>query len=213
MHEVQALQSGLPPGAAGGGGGCGGFAGGDASDVTTQRLVEFKDVEELQQQNARLLVVNRQLSQEAEATRAEAEAAIRAEYEAGLQGLSKQLEDLRTSRKSTERMLQQVRRGWGGVGGWWWQPWASGIGGAPHGPCTGRGQQGWPSLPEPGCCLPPAAAAAAAARRWCASATRCASCWRAAAATWTRRARPTPPRRRCSRRRQRAAPRRAPPRR
>jgi hypothetical protein len=46
IHEVQVLQSGLPAGAAGGGHGDGGaFAGGNASDVTTQRLVEFKDIE------------------------------------------------------------------------------------------------------------------------------------------------------------------------
>ena len=46
VHEVQLLQSGLPPEAAGAtspGGAA--FAGGNASDVTTQRLVEFKDVE------------------------------------------------------------------------------------------------------------------------------------------------------------------------
>lgn len=49
------------------------------------RAPSLRALQELQQQNARLLVVNRQLSQEAEATRAEAEAAIRAEYEAGLQ--------------------------------------------------------------------------------------------------------------------------------
>jgi hypothetical protein len=70
-------------------------------------------LQELQQQNARLLVVNRQLSQEAEATRAQAEAALRAEYEAGLAGLSQQLEELRNSRKATEKVLQQVRRGAG----------------------------------------------------------------------------------------------------
>ena len=68
-------------------------------------------LQELQQQNARLLVVNRQLSQEAEATHAEAEAALRAEYEAGLHQLSKELDDLRASRLSTEKMLQQVRAG------------------------------------------------------------------------------------------------------
>ena len=64
--------------------------------------------QELQQQNARLLVVNRQLSQEAEATRAEAEAALRAEYEAGLQQLSQELDDLRSSRRTAEKMLEQV---------------------------------------------------------------------------------------------------------
>lgn len=68
-------------------------------------------LQELQQQNARLLVVNRQLSQEAEATQAEAEAALRAEYEAGLEAVGKQLDDLRASRISTEKMLQQVGQG------------------------------------------------------------------------------------------------------
>ena len=46
VHEVQLLQSGLPPEAAGAtspGGAA--FGGGNASDVTTQRLVEFKDIE------------------------------------------------------------------------------------------------------------------------------------------------------------------------
>ena len=56
-------------------------------------------------------MVNRQLSQEAEATRADAEAALRAEYEAGLQQLSGELDGLRTSRQSAEKMLQQVGRG------------------------------------------------------------------------------------------------------
>jgi hypothetical protein len=44
VHEVQVLQSGLPAEAAGGAG-PGQFGGGNASDVTTQRLVEFKDIE------------------------------------------------------------------------------------------------------------------------------------------------------------------------
>ena len=186
VHEVQVLQSGLPAEAAGGAA-PGQFGGGNASDVTTQRLVEFKDIEvsriavscsqkhvsavchlhastqqeltpllirlpgpapslsllarlqELQQQNARLLVVNRQLSQEAEATRADAEAALRAEYEAGLQQLSGELDGLRASRQSAEKMLQQVGGGgrggqqerWGSIAGSWaaWAtvPWVSAV--------------------------------------------------------------------------------------
>lgn len=66
-------------------------------------------VQELQQQNARLLVVNRQLSQEAEATRAEAEAALRAENEAALRQLGQEIEELRQGRLATEQVLQQVR--------------------------------------------------------------------------------------------------------
>ena len=45
VHEVQLLQSGLPPEAAGATSPGAAFAGGNASDVTTQRLVEFKDIE------------------------------------------------------------------------------------------------------------------------------------------------------------------------
>lgn len=69
-------------------------------------------LQELQQQNARLLVVNRQLSQEAEATRAEAEAALRAENEAALRELGQEIEELRQGRLATEQVLQQVRGGW-----------------------------------------------------------------------------------------------------
>lgn len=46
LHEVQVLQSGLPREAAGATSpGAAGFGGGTAADVTTQRLVEFKDIE------------------------------------------------------------------------------------------------------------------------------------------------------------------------
>jgi hypothetical protein len=84
------------------------FAGGDANDVTTQRLVEFADIVELQQQNARLLVVNRQLGAAAEATRSEAEEALRREYEAQVHRLSQELAALREGRRSAEELLQQV---------------------------------------------------------------------------------------------------------
>ena len=67
----------------------------------------LRPLQELQQQNARLLVVNRQLASEAEATRAEAEGAVRQEYEEALGRLSKELEGLRASRRATEEMLAQ----------------------------------------------------------------------------------------------------------
>ncbi|GAB4815353.1 hypothetical protein N2152v2_002399 [Parachlorella kessleri] len=86
------------------------FAGGDANDVTTQVLLEFKDIQELQQQNQRLLAVNRQLAAEAESGKAQAEAGVRAEYEAAVQRLSAELDQLRNSRKETEELLAQVVR-------------------------------------------------------------------------------------------------------
>lgn len=86
------------------------FSGGNASDVTTQLLVEFKDVEELQQQNLRLLRVNRELSQAAEATKAEAEEALRREYQAQIAHLSDELGELRRSREKAEDLLLQVQR-------------------------------------------------------------------------------------------------------
>lgn len=93
------------------GSGAGGqFSGGDASDVTTQLLVEFKDIEELQQQNQRLLRVNRELAQAAEATKAEAEEALRRDYEAQLQRLANELDDIRSNREQAEQLLEQVQR-------------------------------------------------------------------------------------------------------
>lgn len=70
--------------------------------------------QELQQQNARLLVINRQLGEAAEATRAEAEAALRADNEAALQELAGEIEELRGARLSTEKVLQQASAGQGG---------------------------------------------------------------------------------------------------
>ena len=75
-------------------------------------------LQELQQQNARLLAVNRQLAAEAEGSREEAEAAVRAEYGAAVERLSAELEGLRASRRDTEELLAQVgRAGRGGRGG------------------------------------------------------------------------------------------------
>lgn len=103
LFETQSgIQTGL--------GASGQFSGGDASDVTTQLLVEFKDIEELQQQNQRLLRVNRELAQAAEATKAEAEEALRRDYEAQLQRLSNEVVDIRSRREQAEQLLQQVQR-------------------------------------------------------------------------------------------------------
>ena len=66
--------------------------------------------QELQQQNSRLLVVNRQLAEEAETTRTEAEAAVRAEYDAALSALREELAELAERRKGAEEMLAAVAR-------------------------------------------------------------------------------------------------------
>lgn len=65
-------------------------------------------LQELQQQNQRLLAVNRQLAAEAESSRADAEVSVRAEYQAAVERLSQELEGLRSSRKDTEELLAQV---------------------------------------------------------------------------------------------------------
>lgn len=81
--------------------------------------------QELQQQNARLLVINRQLGEAAEATRAEAEAALRAENEAALQQLAAEIEELRGARLSTETVLQQASGAEGGGPGRAGARWAA----------------------------------------------------------------------------------------
>ena len=86
------------------------FSGGNAKDVTTQLLVEFKDIQELQQQNQRLLRVNRELSEAAEATKAEAEEDLRREYEGQLDQLAAEFEELKRGRKQAEQILSQVMK-------------------------------------------------------------------------------------------------------
>ena len=105
LHEAQSAGTAARAAA-----GASQFSGGNASDLTTQLLVEFKDIEELQQQNQRLLRVNRELSQAAEATRAEAEEELRREYESQLARVSEELSDLRRNRESAEELLAQVVR-------------------------------------------------------------------------------------------------------
>ena len=84
------------------------FSGGTASDLTTELLVEFSSIEELQQQNQRLLRVNRELSEAAEATKLEAQQELREEYEDQLESLRNDIEDLRKSRQNAEEVLDQV---------------------------------------------------------------------------------------------------------
>jgi hypothetical protein len=106
LYESQRAASGAPRG----GEASPQFGGGNASDVTTQLLVEFKDIDELQQQNQRLLRVNRELSEAAEATRAEAEEELRRDYEAQLEKVASELDDLRRGREAAEEVLSQVVR-------------------------------------------------------------------------------------------------------
>ena len=88
----------------------GGFVGGNAGDVTTQFLVEFSSVEELQQQNERLLKINRELAAAAEATRAEAAMEAEQEYGERVFKLETAIEDLKRKNLHTEEIFQRVSR-------------------------------------------------------------------------------------------------------
>ena len=88
----------------------GSFVGGNAGDVTTQFLVEFSSVEELQQQNERLLKINRELSVAAEATKAEAAMEAEQEYGERVFKLETAIEDLKRKNLHTEEIFQRVSR-------------------------------------------------------------------------------------------------------
>eukprot|EP00889_Picochlorum_renovo_P008655 jgi/Picre1/35685/NNA_003146.t1 len=88
----------------------GNFTGGNASDVTTQFLVEFSSVEELQQQNQKLLKVNRELAVAAEATKEAAQKEMQEEYEGKIEKLRNDLEDLKRNRQHAEEIFEQVVR-------------------------------------------------------------------------------------------------------
>ena len=88
----------------------GSFVGGNAGDVTTQFLVEFSSVEELQQQNERLLKINRELSEAAEATKAEAAMEAEQEYGERVFKLETAIEDLKRKNLHTEEIFQRVSR-------------------------------------------------------------------------------------------------------
>ena len=113
LHEIALLKTGVPHHQAGPSSPAGReleVVGGNASAIVSQKLVEFADVEELQKQNAKLLVINRQLTIEAEASRAEAEAGLKKEFDEAIAKLSQQLEELAGSRRHAEDMLAQVVR-------------------------------------------------------------------------------------------------------
>lgn len=101
LHEAQNGKSGASGGS---------FAGGNAGDVTTQFLVEFSSIEELQQQNQRLLKVNRELAAAAEATKAEAAMEAEQEYGARVFKLETAIEDLKRKNLHTEEIFQRVSK-------------------------------------------------------------------------------------------------------
>ena len=86
------------------------FNGGNATDVTTQLLVEFSSIQELQEQNQKLLKINRELSEAAEATKIEAQQELRDEYEEKMESLRGDLQGLKKSREAAEVMMNQVVR-------------------------------------------------------------------------------------------------------
>lgn len=86
------------------------FSGGTASDVTTEFLVEFSSIQELQQQNQKLLRINRDLSEAAEASKEEAQRELREQYEDKIDQLKSDLQELRNNRENAEQILEQVVR-------------------------------------------------------------------------------------------------------
>ena len=87
-----------------------GFAGGNATDVTTEYLVEFSTIEELQQQNQKLLKVNRELSMAAETTKEEVKREMQEEYEARIDQLRSDLDDVKRNREHAEEIFEHVVR-------------------------------------------------------------------------------------------------------
>jgi nucleoprotein TPR len=86
------------------------FVGGDATDVTTQYLIEFTSIQELQQQNQKLLKVNRELSLAAETTKEEAKKEMQQEYESRITRLRSDLDDVKRNREHAEEIFEHVVR-------------------------------------------------------------------------------------------------------
>ncbi len=81
-----------------------------AQDVISHQLRTFHDVEELVQQNARLLQVSRQLAREAEATKLEAQTAVRQEYDVKLSQLAAELDATMQAKERQQGIMEQVVR-------------------------------------------------------------------------------------------------------
>ncbi|XP_061093863.1 translocated promoter region b, nuclear basket protein isoform X2 [Conger conger] len=80
------------------------------SEVISQRLVTFRGVEELQQQNQRLLVALRELGEAQEKEEMEATSSRRSELELSLDKVQSELEQLREQRSHQMQLTESIAR-------------------------------------------------------------------------------------------------------
>ena len=83
---------------------------GSAGALISERLVSFKDVADLQEQNAKLLMSLRSLSAEAEAGTSSARDEAKKEFEAKAADMMAELERLKASRKRQESAVEAIVR-------------------------------------------------------------------------------------------------------
>eukprot|EP00899_Mesostigma_viride_P025375 jgi/Mesvir1/6021/Mv00765-RA.1 len=81
-----------------------------ADDVITERLVSFRDISELQERNAQLLALTRQLGEEAERELAKAKSEYDASLQSGLGQVMAELETMRDQRERQEKLFAAVVR-------------------------------------------------------------------------------------------------------
>ena len=81
-----------------------------ASNVITDHLVEFKNIQELQEQNKRLLVVARQLGDDNEQKLSDMKKSLEAEHLKQIEEYKSQIDKVNSQRQQLESVMQQIVR-------------------------------------------------------------------------------------------------------
>ncbi|KAK3261523.1 hypothetical protein CYMTET_29573 [Cymbomonas tetramitiformis] len=81
-----------------------------AGQVISEQLVEFRNIQELQENNQKLLAVVRQLSDESEREQADLKEQFEKELQAHTVKASKELEELRVKREQQQELVEQIVR-------------------------------------------------------------------------------------------------------
>eukprot|EP00884_Botryococcus_braunii_P014229 jgi/Botrbrau1/22807/Bobra.0132s0132.1 len=109
LREVTLLKEGRPPtGGLQSPGNTGAII--TAADVVTDRLVVFRNMDELQEVNAKQLSVIRDLTDELERTREEVSREFKAQYDLELARVERQLEDMAKMRNDQQELVEQITR-------------------------------------------------------------------------------------------------------